>query len=62
MKKRDMQTVLDAMRKTAEDRFPEKETTDEQYKAYGKLGLLIFCQGHGYKYEEYLDELERISA
>jgi len=62
MKKRDMQTVFDSMRKIAEKRYPMKDTADEQFKAYGKLGLLIFCEAHGKDFNEYLDLLEGMTA
>jgi hypothetical protein len=62
MKKHNMQMVFDAMSKIARDKYPEKESAEEQFKAYGKMGLLIYCQKRGYGYNEYLDVLERVSA
>ena len=62
MKKRDIQTVLDGMRKIAEERYPEKNTPQEQYAAYGKIGLLMFCERRGYDFNKYLDLLEEMTA
>jgi hypothetical protein len=44
MKRRNMQMVFDAMSKTAREKYPEKESVKEQFKAYGKIGLLIYCK------------------
>jgi|TergutMp193P3_1026864.scaffolds.fasta_scaffold435670_2 hypothetical protein len=58
MKNSKMQEVFDTMRKTAEQKYPEKNTAREQYEAYGKIGLLIFCQNRGLGYGTYHDLLE----
>jgi len=57
MKNSKMQEVFNTMRKIAMQKYPEKNSAAEQFKAYGKIGLLVFCQNRGYGYGEYLDLL-----
>ena len=52
------QVFFEGIRKQKAKELPEKKTAIEQYNAYGKMGLLIFCQGNGYTFSEYLDVLE----
>jgi hypothetical protein len=62
MKRQNTQILFDGMAKVASEKYPEKESAEAQFKAYGKMGLLIYCQKRGYGYNEYLDVLERVSA
>jgi len=62
MKKRNIQLVLDSMRKIAEEKYPEKETPEEQFRAYGKIGLLMYCERRGWDFNKYLDLFEEFTA
>jgi len=62
MKNSEMQKLFDGIREIAEKRFPQKDTAREQYNAYGKVGLLVFCENRGLSFDVYLDLLEELSA